>query len=44
MGNANLSGKMAVDWALMINGGIPARTLEFTEGYAADLAWGLICF
>ena len=23
MGNANLSGKMAVDWALMINGGIP---------------------
>jgi FtsP/CotA-like multicopper oxidase with cupredoxin domain len=31
-GKINLSGKQEVDFALMMNGGIPAPTLEFTEG------------
>ncbi len=31
-GDVNLSGKQTVDFALMINGTIPAPTLEFTEG------------
>jgi FtsP/CotA-like multicopper oxidase with cupredoxin domain len=35
--SVNLSGKAAVDWALMINGGIPAPTLEFTEGDEAEI-------
>jgi FtsP/CotA-like multicopper oxidase with cupredoxin domain len=30
--NVNLSGKKTVDWALTVNGSIPAPTLEFTEG------------
>lgn len=33
----NLSGKKSVDWALMINGSIPAPTLEFTEGDDAEI-------
>lgn len=33
----NLSGKKEVDWALMINGSIPAPTLEFTEGDDAEI-------
>ena len=36
-GFVNLSGKESVDWALMINGGIPAPTLEFTEGDEAEI-------
>jgi len=36
-GTANLSGKADVDWALMINGGIPAPTLEFVEGDDAEI-------
>jgi FtsP/CotA-like multicopper oxidase with cupredoxin domain len=36
-GSANLSGKTDVDWALMINGSIPAPTLEFTEGDDAEI-------
>ncbi len=36
-GEINLSGKVTVDWALMINGGIPAPTLEFTEGDDAEI-------
>lgn len=36
-GSVNLSGKATVDWALMINGGIPAPTLEFTEGDDAEI-------
>src|SRR5690606_11158097 len=36
-GNVNLSGKKTVDWALMINGGIPAPVLEFTEGDDAEI-------
>lgn len=36
-GSINLSGKETVDWALMINGGIPAPTLEFTEGDDAEI-------
>lgn len=36
-GSVNLSGKAEVDWALMINGGIPAPTLEFTEGDDAEI-------
>ena len=36
-GTINLSGKKSVDWALMINGGIPAPTLEFTEGDDAEI-------
>lgn len=36
-GSVNLSGKKSVDWALMINGGIPAPTLTFTEGDDAEI-------
>ena len=36
-GSVNLSGKQAVDWALKVNGGIPAPTLEFTEGDDAEI-------
>lgn len=33
----NLSGKKDVDFALTVNGGIPAPTLEFTEGDEAEI-------
>ena len=33
----NLSGKKTVDWALMVNGKIPAPPLEFTEGDDAEI-------
>ena len=33
----NLSGKNVVDFALTVNGGIPAPTLEFTEGDDAEI-------
>lgn len=33
----NLSGKQSVDFALVVNGGIPAPTLEFTEGDDAEI-------
>ena len=33
----NLSGKRDVDFALTVNGGIPAPTLEFTEGDDAEI-------
>jgi FtsP/CotA-like multicopper oxidase with cupredoxin domain len=36
-GSLNVSGKVEVDWALMINGGIPAPTLEFVEGDEAEI-------
>lgn len=36
-GVVNLSGKKSVDWALMLNGSIPAPTLEFTEGDDAEI-------
>ncbi len=36
-GRVNLSGKKTVDWALMMNGGIPSPTLEFTEGDDAEI-------
>lgn len=36
-GEINLSGKETVDFALMLNGGIPAPTLEFTEGDEAEI-------
>jgi len=36
-GKINLSGKATVDWALFINGSIPAPTLEFTEGDDAEI-------
>lgn len=36
-GTVNMSGKAEVDWALMINGGIPAPTLEFIEGDKAEI-------
>lgn len=36
-GKVNLSGKKEVDFALMINGQIPAPTLEFTEGDDAEI-------
>lgn len=36
-GQVNLSGKKPVDFALMVNGGIPAPTLEFTEGDDAEI-------
>lgn len=36
-GSVNLSGKKEVDWAMMINGSIPAPTLEFTEGDDAEI-------
>lgn len=36
-GVMNLSGKTPVDWALRINGSIPAPTLEFTEGDDAEI-------
>jgi CopA family copper-resistance protein len=31
-GTVNLSGKKSVDFALLVNGSLPAPTLEFTEG------------
>jgi len=36
-GTVNLSGKKSVDFALMLNGQIPAPTLEFTEGDQAEI-------
>lgn len=33
----NLSGKTSVDFSLTVNGGIPAPTLEFTEGDDAEI-------
>ena len=36
-GKINVSGKTEVDFALMLNGGIPAPTLEFTEGDDAEI-------
>jgi len=33
----NMSGKREVDFALTVNGGIPAPTLEFTEGDEAEI-------
>jgi FtsP/CotA-like multicopper oxidase with cupredoxin domain len=36
-GQFNLSGKRPVDFALMLNGSIPAPTLEFTEGDDAEI-------
>ncbi len=33
----NISGKKEVDFALAVNGGIPAPTLEFTEGDDAEI-------
>jgi FtsP/CotA-like multicopper oxidase with cupredoxin domain len=36
-GDVNLSGKKSVDFALMVNGSIPAPTLEFTEGDDAEI-------
>lgn len=36
-GKVNLSGKQSVDFALMLNGKIPAPTLEFTEGDDAEI-------
>ena len=36
-GEVNLSGKKSVDFALMLNGSIPAPTLEFTEGDDAEI-------
>lgn len=33
----NLSGKKSVDFAISMNGGIPAPTLEFTEGDEAEV-------
>lgn len=33
----NMSGKKTVDFALTVNGGIPAPTLEFTEGDTAEI-------
>lgn len=35
--SVNMSGKKEVDFALMVNGGIPAPTLEFTEGDIAEI-------
>jgi CopA family copper-resistance protein len=36
-GEVNLSGKKTVDFALMLNGSIPAPTLELTEGDDAEI-------
>lgn len=36
-GTANLSGKKTVDFALLVNGRIPAPTLEFTEGDEVEI-------
>lgn len=36
-GKVNLSGKAEVDFALMLNGSIPAPTLEFVEGDDAEI-------
>lgn len=36
-GKINLSGKQVVDFALMLNGNIPAPVLEFTEGDEAEI-------
>ncbi len=36
-GNVNLSGKKEVDFAIQINGQIPAPTLEFEEGDEAEI-------
>ncbi len=35
--SVNMSGKETVDFALTVNGGIPAPTLEFTEGDDAEI-------
>lgn len=35
--SVNLSGKKTVDWALAVNGSIPAPALEFTEGDDAEI-------
>lgn len=35
--SVNMSGKKSVDFALTVNGGIPAPTLEFTEGDEAEI-------
>ncbi len=37
LGKVNLSGKKTVDWAILLNGSIPAPTLEFTEGDDAEI-------
>jgi FtsP/CotA-like multicopper oxidase with cupredoxin domain len=36
-GTVNLSGKKTVDFALLVNGSLPAPTLEFTEGDEAEI-------
>jgi FtsP/CotA-like multicopper oxidase with cupredoxin domain len=36
-GSVNLSGKKSVDFALLVNGSLPAPTLEFTEGDVAEI-------
>ena len=36
-GKINLSGKATVNFALMLNGSIPAPILEFTEGDDAEI-------
>jgi CopA family copper-resistance protein len=36
-GSVNLSGKKTVDFALLVNGSLPAPTLEFTEGDEAEI-------
>ncbi|WP_141734427.1 multicopper oxidase domain-containing protein [Oligoflexus tunisiensis] len=36
-GTVNLSGKKSVDFALLVNGSLPAPTLEFTEGDVAEI-------
>jgi FtsP/CotA-like multicopper oxidase with cupredoxin domain len=36
-GEVNLSGNKTVDFAMLLNGGIPAPTLEFTEGDDAEI-------
>lgn len=36
-GKVNLSGKKTVDFALLVNGSLPAPTLEFTEGDEAEI-------
>ncbi len=35
--SVNLSGKKTIDFALVVNGGIPAPVLEFTEGDDAEI-------
>jgi FtsP/CotA-like multicopper oxidase with cupredoxin domain len=36
-GRVNISGKKEVNWALLVNGGIPGPVLEFTEGDEAEI-------